>query len=383
MLQIKAKEDCAGCTACYSVCRHDAIILNVDEQGFVYPSFDINKCVNCKLCDKVCPIVNSEIRNIDYKKIYAVRTKDDDVLQRSSSGGVFYMLSSYIIAKKKGVVFGVTYDDMVVKHTYVETLEGLLKFHGSKYVQSHIAGIYEQVKNFLECGRYVFFSGTPCQVLALKLFLKKNYENLLTMDIVCHSVPSPLIFREYVEYIESIYNKKLLSIDMRNKKHGWSHKFYYCYNFKDGTILGDDELKAEHWGKLFFSGLITRPSCNKCKFTNFRRAGDITAADFWDDLNKRPEAYSDKGTSLMLVNTLKGLEAFESIRTSVYSWEITEEEALQPCLIAPYVPNPQRDEFWLYHNKFGFKKAYRKYFKTSLYRKCRHRVKALLISLMN
>lgn len=379
MIHLKTKEDCTGCTACYSVCKHGAVSLYNDEQGFVYPMFNTDNCIECNLCNKVCPVLNFEKRNASYLRIYAARTKNDDVLMRSSSGGLFYMLASHIITQKKGVVFGVIYDNMVVKHTFTETLEGIRAFHGSKYVQSEVRGIYEKVKDFLNQGRFVFFSGTPCQVMALRLYLRKDYDNLLTMDVICHSVPSPLIFKEYVDYVESVHHNQLVSIDMRNKANGWSHKFYYCYNFKDGTSLGDDKLKVEHWGKLFFSGLITRPSCNQCRFTNFRRVGDITLADFWDDRKKKPEAYSNKGTSLMIVSSMKGLDVFESIRSSVYNWEITEEEALQPCLIAPYEPNPMREAFWQYHNKYGFKKSYRRYFKTSLYSKCKHRIKKILL----
>lgn len=381
MIHLKKKEDCTGCTACYSACQHGAIMLNHDEQGFVYPIFDNEKCIECNLCNKVCPIINSEKRNDSYLKIYAARTKIEDVLMRSSSGGFFYMLASYIITQKKGVVFGVKYEDMVVKHAFTETLVGLLAFHGSKYVQSEITGIYEIVRDFLKKGRFVLFTGTPCQIMALKLYLKKDYENLLTLDLICHSVPSPLIFQEYVGYVERKYSRKLVSIDMRNKRNGWSHRFYYCFNFNDGTILGDDDIRVEHWGKLFFSGLITRPSCNECRFTNFRRTSDITIADFWDDARRRPEAYSNKGTSLVLINTKVGDSYFNAISANLFSWEISEEDAAQPCLKAPYKANLQREEFWEYYQENGFEKSYDKYFKTPRFNKIKRRIKKVLVDI--
>lgn len=380
MIEIKDKKDCCGCLACYSVCKRKAIKLTTDEQGFLYPQVDKNLCIDCGLCERVCPVVNSEKRNPGYKKIYALRVKDEDVLKRSSSGGAFYALASYVISEFHGVVFGVKYNEkMVVCHAFSETLEGLKSFQGSKYVQSNIEGIYEQVKSFLKTSRVVLFTGTPCQVMALRLYLKKDYENLICIDIICHSVSSPIIFKEYVEFVNSKYPGNLIKIDMRNKTKGWSHAFYYYYYYySDGSNLGDDKLKCEHWGKLFFSGLITRPSCNDCKFTSYRRAGDITIADFWDDKLKRPEAYSSKGTSLFIVSTDKGAELLSNIEDTVNKWELTQNEAFQPCLKNPVSVNSKRDEFWKYHNLYGFKKTYNKYFKTPLKIKSKMRLKSLL-----
>ncbi len=370
MINISDKTNCCGCTACKSICTHQAITMKPDEQGFLYPCINIDKCTNCGLCEKVCPITNNDKRNASYQTIYAARTKQDDVLMRSSSGGMFYTLASYVVAELKGIVIGVKYDEnMVVKHAVADTLDGLKCFHGSKYVQSHIEGIFEITKRYLEDKRYVLFTGTPCQVHALKLFLKKEYENLLTMDLICHSVPSPLIFKEYVNFVEQKVHKKLVSIDMRNKKKGWSHAFYYYYYFADGTSLGDDKLGVAHWGKLFFSGLITRPSCNQCRFTNLRRTGDITVADYWDDSNKRPDTYSNKGTSLVIINTQKGREIYDTIKTNVDFWVLTESEAMQPCLQHPHAANPKRELFWTFYNKHGFSKSYKKFFTTPWYSK--------------
>ena len=258
---------------------------------------------------------------------------------------------------------------MVVHHTFTDSIEGLNAFHGSKYVQSDTTGIFEKVKEFLIKGRFVLFTGTPCQVMALKLFLKKDYENLILMDLICHSVPSPLIFKEYVRFVEKKYSKylifprKLIGLDMRNKSKGWSHAFYYYYYyFSDGFSIGSDNLKVEHWGKLFFSGLITRPSCNVCKFTNYKRVGDITIADFWDDDLKRPDVFSSYGTSLVIVNTKRGLNILHLIQPTISLWELTQEESFQPCLNHPPKSNPRREYFWEYHNKYGFKKSYFRFF---------------------
>lgn len=383
MIKIINAKDCCGCTACASVCARNAIKMKPDNQGFVYPQVDMSKCVDCGLCEKTCPNINFEKRNKDYKNIYAFRTKDDDVLMRSSSGGAFFSVASIVIEKMKGVVFGVAYDEnTVVRHTFAEDIEGLKQFHGSKYVQSDITGIFQKVKSFLMAGRFVLFTGTPCQVMALRLFLRKTYDNLLTIDIICHSVPSPLIFKEYVEYVSKNHKSRLLAINMRSKLRGWSHAFYYYYYyFADGHAIGDDKLKAEHWGKLFFSGLITRPSCNDCKFTSYRRSGDITIADYWDDEGKRKEAYSTKGTSLFIVSTEQGEKFKQMIEKTSYFWKLSEEEAFQPCLKSPVKANPNRELFWEYYNKKGFEAAYNKFFKTKLRTKVKRRIKKVLVGL--
>lgn len=384
MIKITNPADCCGCTACASICKHKAIKLSTDEKGFVYPVFNSNLCVNCGLCDNVCPVLNNERRNNDYKAIYAVRVKDEEILMRSSSGGAFYSVASYVITVLNGVVFGVEYDEnMVVRHTCTDTIEGLNKYHGSKYVQSDTTGIYDKVKAILIQGRYVLFTGTPCQVMALRLFLKKTYKKLICIDLICHSVPSPLIFKEYVDLVGKRHRSKVVSIDMRNKKYGWSHSFYYYYYFSDGQIIGSEKLRCVDWGKLFFSGLITRDSCNECKFSSYRRTGDITIADFWDDGFKRPEAYSKKGTSLFIINTEIGLHTMGKIRDSIQFWEINKEEAFQPCLVHPVAPNPLKQSFWAYYKKHGFEKSYNKYFVVSKLAKFKCRLKTIAKTILS
>lgn len=366
MIKIERKEQCCGCTACFSACNHGAIALQKDDQGFIYAVFDEAKCIGCGLCDRICPLINSDKKNEGYENIYALRVKDEEILRRSSSGGAFYAIASYVITDLKGVVFGASYsENMEVVHTCSETLDGLKAFHGSKYVQSNTLGVYEKVKDFLLKGRYVLFSGTPCQVMALKLYLRKDYSNLFLLDIVCHSVSSPQIFKEYVDYVKKVKKKELISLEMRNKRFGWSHAFYCMYYFKDGTKIGSDTLRLRDWNRIFFSGYITRPSCNECKFTSYNRAGDITIADFWDDNNRRPELRSSLGTSLFLVSTKKGAEMLQKIEDNVHYWPISEEEAFQPCLSHPVPVNGQRDAFWEYYRKNRFVSTYKKYYRGS------------------
>lgn len=378
MIRINDPADCCGCTACASVCNHKAITMSEDKEGFLYPIVNNNLCKRCGLCVSVCPIkkrsISADIRpsQIAYK---AIRIKNDSLLERSSSGGAFIAIASYIIYKG-GVVCGAKYtDDSVVIHSFAYTMEDIYDFMGSKYSQSDIRGIYEQIKKLLQSGRIVLFSGTPCQTHGLTLFLKKKYENLVTVDLVCHAVPSPKIFREYINFCSQILGKRIKSVDMRSKiPYGWSHNFTYCFNLESGEKITEPE-GIERWGRLFFSKLIDRPSCHQCRYANLNRIGDLTIADFWDDDNKRPDIKSNKGTSLCLINSRKGLDIIENIKDSIQTWDITMDESIQPCLLYPTSAHKLRDRFWIDYEQKGFGFVYKKYFTDSLYFKLKQQIK--------
>jgi len=370
MIEIVNKEDCCGCSACVSICSHNAIHFKVDEEGFLYPKVDKEQCVNCGLCEKVCPIKERKLKPescsiITVKAYYALRHKDKNILLNSSSGGAFSLIADYVI-ENGGVVCGVEFSsDGVVRHGFAESKNDLKKFRGSKYVQSELLGVFSKIKEYLIRGRLVLFSGTPCQVDGLKKYLIKDYPKLITVDLVCHSIPSPLIYNDYIKYISKILKNKIVGIDMRYKKsHGWSHKYSYRFLFENGKSVVDP-LWIVNWGNLFFSELINRPSCAECKYTNLNRPGDFTIADFWDDNHKRPDIYSKKGTSLLLVNTDKGLKLFNKFKDYANYWSLSKEDALQPCLIHPTVQHPQRKEFWNFYQHYGFVKTYKKYFAES------------------
>lgn len=370
MIKIIDPKECCGCTACASICGKYAIAMLSDSNGFVYPTVDPTKCVECGLCEKACPQANTENSLSSNAQYYAFRTKDSIILNDSSSGGLFFEIASFVINERNGVVCGVVYDDnMVVKHTFVDNIAGLKSMQGSKYVQSDLSDIYSQIKSYLTEGRFVMFTGTPCQVSGLRLYLRKSYNNLLLVDLICHSVPSPLIFKDYVDLVEKKNHKKLASIKMRDKEKGWSHRFYYKYIFKDGSSIGSDELNCEHWGKIYFSGLITRPSCEECKFTSYERVGDITIADYWDDAKQRPDAYSSQGTSLVIVSTPIGHNIYNAVACYHLCWNLTKEEAFQHCLEAPHAANLNSSKFWKYYHKHGFVKTYNRYFDRSFVNK--------------
>lgn len=364
MPKLPLHQDCCGCTACESICSHNAITMRADDEGFLHPHIDNEICVDCKLCEKVCPVLvrDATERVKSYKEIYAGRLKDAKLLHLSSSGGAFYALAKATI-EEGGVVLGAEYNsDCEVVHGVATTLEECAKFRGSKYVQSSITGIYSKVKDYLKEDRYVLFTGTPCQVAGLQLYLRRDYDKLITMDLVCHAAPSPLIFKDYKNFVEKKLNKKILAINMRDKEvREWLEPFSNRFLFEYGDEIVDPK-GIIGWNNIFFTKLIDRPSCHRCRFANFDRAGDITVADFWDYENKRPDLRDNRGTSLVIVNTEKGCGFLSKTKNDFEIFPITEDEARQRNLVTPTTEGKDRNVFWVYYHKHGFEKSYKKYF---------------------
>lgn len=371
ILDIIKEKKCVGCTSCVNVCHQKALQMNVDEEGFQYPQWDNSKCVKCGLCDKVCPVLFREKKSFTQKNnlCYAARNKNADILMQSSSGGVFSALVTYVI-DKNGVVFGVRYDEkMSVVHSFSETRDGCKSFRGSKYVQSDLTNVFLKVEEFLSQGRIVLFVGTPCQVEGLNLFIGNKNSNLITVDLICHSVASPKIFKEYIEYINKNQSDTLLNINMRYKAgpNGWGHKFDYSYEFVSGRKFVNLN-GIVNWGIFYFGGMIKRPSCDYCCYCNNQRSGDITLADFWDDNKKRMDIYSHLGTSFVMINTKKGVEVFESIKKQLLYWSVDEGDVNQPRLVKLVKSSAKkREEFWKYYKRHGFEKTYKYFYTNSIY----------------
>lgn len=366
MIHITNKTDCCGCTACINICQHHAISMKTDAEGFLYPIINTNLCTNCNLCEKVCPIIyRNSVKNLSSPiALFAARHKDNKILMNSSSGGAFSAIASTVI-QKGGVICGVEYSPfMEVRHAFAESLEECQRFRGSKYVQSNLNDTFIKIKSYLKADRYVLFIGTPCQVEGLKLFLRKPYDKLITADIVCHAVPSPLIFQNYVSMVNKKMRSKLININMRDKKEGWSHMYLCKYSFIDGRNTYTTSNKFADWNRIYFSQLVNRPSCHECKFTNFNRPGDFTIADFWDDTHNRPDLYSAKGTSLICINSEKSKNLINELKNKLDMWPVSEKDALQPCLIKPTPASPLRKQFWNNYHRFGFRFVYWKYFTT-------------------
>ena len=361
MIKIKDKNDCCGCTACASICSHNAISMKPDALGFLYPFVDEKKCVDCGLCDKVCVFNNNydTSRNFPTPIVYGARHKNIDEVMKSRSGAAFVAISDYVL-EQGGVVYGVGYKDhFKVSHKRAITKEQRDEFRGSKYVQSDLCGVFQNVKEDLCNGIFVLFSGTPCQTAGLNAYIgKKLRENLLLVDIVCHGVPSPYIWRDYLLYIEKKRKKIVKAVDFRNKKiGGWADQI--------DTYVFENEQEVDNkliFATIFDSEITLRKSCHHCKYTNTNRPSDITLADFWGWEKVNPEANIDnKGLSLILCNTEKGLNIFQEVKHCMIFFEVFTKDYMQNRLTSPTIPHPRRDEFEKYYAKYGFEKAMKRF----------------------
>ena len=305
------KEECTGCTACMNICPKNAIEMKTDEEGFTYPFINKEKCIKCKLCENVCPNVKS-ISTKSNVKSYAVKHLDLQERKTSSSGAAFIAISDYIL-NYGGIVYGAAFDEKFrVVHKRAKNKEQRDEFKKSKYVQSDMGEIFKQVKQDLADDRLVLFSGTPCQVDGLKNYLhNENIEKLYTCDLICHGVPSPKIYSDYLKYITHNYKNKLLSFNFRNKKYGWN-SHYESYKLKNKAERTDLKYR-----ELFYTNLALRPSCYECNYSNLNRISDITIGDFWGIEKVDKKFKVSDGVSLCIVNSEKGKKLFENIKENI------------------------------------------------------------------
>ena len=308
----QSKELCCGCGACFQVCPHNCIVMNEDEEGFSYPFINQSKCINCGLCKKVCPF-NSSLQGVIPLDVYAAINTDSLERTQSSSGGIFSVIADAII-KQGGIVFGAKFDkDWSVYHVGVENMEELNSLRGSKYLQSWMGDEYRHAEEELKKGRKVLFCGTPCQIAGLKHYLHMDYDNLITIDFVCHGVPSPKLWKWYLNHSLSIRSSDITGVCFRDKTNGWSN-----YEIRiDHTGDSNNSVYAvpfwsDSYMKAFLSNLSLRPSCYSCKVKCGRSHSDMTLGDFWGVDNIAPSYYDDKGTSLVMTNTLKSTKLLES-----------------------------------------------------------------------
>lgn len=314
MIQLSNKEDCCGCSACVQACPASCIGMQTDEEGFLYPFIDEEKCIDCNICHKVCPVICfSESRKP--LSVYAVKSKSGEIREKSSSGGVFSLLAERII-EAGGVVFGACFDEKnEVVHAYTSVKEELQAFRGSKYVQSQIGDTYRMAKEFLQSGRSVLFSGTPCQILGLHQYLKKKYVNLLTVDFICHGVPSPKVWQIYLEELKKKLSvQDIRHISFRDKKLGWKNFSFSCDILKKGKAIHYVEPKyLNPYMRGFLSDLYLRPICYQCPVRSLKSGSDITLGDFWGFYGILQEFRDDKGISAVLLNTSVGANFFNSL----------------------------------------------------------------------
>lgn len=345
MLNIQDKKDCCGCFACAQGCPKHCITMLEDYEGFLYPKMDKTQCIDCGLCEKICHVLHPYEERMP-QNVYAAINKDDEVRFRSSSGGLFYLFAEKIISEG-GVVFGARFDEKwQVVLDYAETIEGVESFMGSKYVQARTATAYNDAEAFLKQGRKVLFSGTPCQIAGLHHYLRKEYDNLITVDFVCHGVPSPKVWQSYLdEVVSSVRN--VSDVKFRNKNNGWKKfNFALSYNNGDKSTSLLCYHQQNHYMRAFLRNMILRPSCHACKAKSGRSHSDITIADFWGIERECPEMDDDKGTGLLLVNTGKGLALLDWSKMKIKKSDLDTALRYNSSLSHDTTPHPKREFFF-------------------------------------
>lgn len=370
------KEKCSGCTACASICPKHCIEMRPDSEGFLYPVVDEKTCINCGLCNNICPVLSqSEPRQPLH--CYAAQNKDKDVLLKSSSGGIFSLLAQYIIQDKNGVVFGAMWDNERVVHGFIESTDELYKLRGSKYVQSDLKDSFHQVSMFLKAGRYVLFSGTPCEIAGLKSYLRKDYENLFTVDIACHGAPSPKVLSMYIQELKDKYGVDSLFLNFRDKSTGWSA--YSVSAYSGDTKLFSEPASMNIYMRGFLRELYSRPSCHACSFKSFRSGSDITLADFWGIEKVCPEFYSEDGISLVLTHSAKAeavIHRLECVTTQVM--DLVKAIMQNGALLHSEEPHPERSYFFIHIDKKTYKELMNKYMDLRLMTRAKLMLKSCL-----
>lgn len=322
MLTIKNKAECCGCGSCSEICPKNCIKMERDREGFFYPQIDSKCCNDCGLCEKVCPIIQVD-KEIPFKQSgYLVQHNNEKIRRESTSGGAFTAIAQEIL-KLKGYVFGAAFtDNFVVKHIAIDKESDLWRFRNSKYVQSQTAEAFIKTKELLKKDKYVCFSGTPCQVEGLKRYLRKDYEKLITVDVVCHAVPSPLVFEKYLQMQKACYGEdSIRNILFRDK--------YYGYKYSNMTIKNGNEtcvyargVESDPMLRAFFSNICDRPSCYECKFKKRYRVSDFTLWDCFSVCDFNKEMDDDKGTTRVIIHSDKGRRLFEKIKTNTNYFEV-------------------------------------------------------------
>lgn len=348
---------CTACTACKHACPVQAITMKRKPDGFLYPHINENICVGCGKCKKVCPIENIPVL-YEGSECLAAYNKNEGQRLKSTSGGVFYLLAQQIL-REEGIVFGAAYNsENKVVHQKVVSIDDISALQGAKYVQSELNDTFLDAERALKAGKDVLFSGTPCQIAGLKKYLEKDYEKLLTVDLVCHGVPSPLAWESYLEYRKDKDNQEKIAdkINVRSKETGWSRYSYSVqYSYNDGYVY-QKPSGQDPYMRAFVSNMTLRPSCNECHFKGLKRCSDFTLGDFWGIWNIKPEMDDNKGTSLVVIHSEKGKEYWEKIKSYCESVSVSEEESYREnsSMMKASPIHPDRDEILQKLNEQSF-----------------------------
>ena len=385
MIDIRDKSQCCGCEACVQRCPKQCISLVEDSEGFLYPQVDKNVCVDCGLCEKVCPVVNQSDER-QPQAVYASINPDFDVRQSSSSGGIFSALADAVLSQG-GVVFGVCWDkEWRLVFDYAETRDDLYRFRGSKYLQAHVGDAYIKAEQFLKSGRQVLFTGTACQIAGLKKYLRRDYDNLLAVDVICHGAPSPQVWKKYLDeqlrFIEQNRGSRyqIESINFRDKTVGWkNYNFFIGLKGADGKVEYFTQPSSQNiFMRGFLRDFYLRPSCYSCPAKSGKSGSDITLGDFWGINQLKPEIDDDRGISAVMVNTLRGASWIGSLSLEQYSMSYDDVCRYNSALVRSVAYPSQRVKFFERYSKESFFALVNDLCRISLTRRVVNKVKAIL-----
>lgn len=363
MIRIDRKEECVGCGACLDCCPKDAISWQTDIEGFWYPKVDMQRCVDCHLCESVCPVLNADRLNrtnaaAGQPTVFAAYNTDSVVRVKSTSGGLFSALADRMLEQGGYIGGAVWTEDFGARHIASADPQDLLRIRGSKYFQSDSTGLYTTIGTLLKQGERVLVCGCPCQMAALRSFLKRDYDNLIIVDFICCCINSPKLFRAYLDDLETKHGAKVIAYHPKNKEYGGWHNFAFKATFSNGKVYvknGTDDEFTKCFIKTHIAG---RPSCFECRFKSVPRVADITIADFWGIEKVDKALDSPAGTSLVLLNNAKGRAYYESLGDRVVSSEKTlKDAAAENTNLYCSVPSPTMDRRLFYESldRYGFR----------------------------
>lgn len=388
LIKIKNKSSCCGCGACLNVCPKNAITMKLDKVGNYYPYIDKNKCINCGLCKRICLFSNYN-KSREERKCYAAYSKLNNLLSNSSSGGIFSSIAHSFL-KQGGYVCGCAsyYENSQIKisHIIIDNEKDLEKLQGSKYVQSNMVEIFPEVKRLLIDNKKVLFSGTPCQIVGLKSYLNKDYENLYTIDIICHGAPSQKLFYDYISFVEKNKKVKITNFKFRDKLNGWAlYGYLYGKHKKNNkpfkSIFSNNESSYYY---LFQKGYLYRENCYSCPYASSNRPGDITLGDYWGIELEHPELVekAPKGISCLIINNLKGENLIENYGNDIEKVNSTFEKIQRnnSQLQHPTIEPDNNKQLLAIYEKYGYKAVEKEFvkiigFKNLYINKLKNRVK--------
>ena len=381
MISVIDKSNCTGCGACSNICPQNCIQLRIDNEGFKYPIINQKMCINCNLCEKVChEVSNSNIFN-NFLMTYAY-SNTDEIRMNSTSGGFFTKISDFII-QNNGVIYGAAYDETFnVIHTRATTVKIRNKQRGSKYVQSNMDNIFISIENDLKNNKIVLFTGNPCQVSAVLSYLRLkriDCKLLITCDFICHGITSPIIWKDYLSFIEKKYNDKILSINFRNKDKGWHTPQLEIVMKEHIQKLTE---KKDPYYNLFYSNCILRPSCHKCNYSKKERVSDFTMADCWGIEKSPPEFDDNMGLSFIMINTPKAKKLFNIMKMDKDSIDIDINDINQPHLNHAARESKKRDKFWEEYKNKGSVYVIKKYGNYTISRKIIKKSKKIICKII-